>query len=66
MIYKFSQFLELNYDQLTRFLDDEEELTKDEILQRCTGEIDYDVLQSLKELIFSKIGKTPKGELYVL
>jgi hypothetical protein len=66
MIYKFSQFLELNYDQIAGFLNDEEELTKDEILQRCTGEIDYDVLQSLKELVFTKIGKTPKGELYLL
>ena len=66
MIYKFSQDLQLNYEQVTQFLNDEEELTKEEILQRCTGEIDYDVLQSLKELEFAKIGRTPKGELYLV
>lgn len=66
MIYKFSDFLQLNYDQLGRFLDTEEELTKNELLDRCIGEISLDVLQSLKELLFSKIGKTPKGEIYIV
>ena len=66
MIYRFSQFLELNYDEITHYLNDEEELTKDEILERCTGEVDYDILQSLKEMVFTKIGKTPKGELYLV
>lgn len=66
MTYKFSEYLELNYLCLRDFLNDEEELTKDEILQRCTGEINYELLLSLKELIFEKIGKTPKGEIYLL
>jgi hypothetical protein len=66
MIYKFSEFLRLDYSALADFLNDEEELYKDEILERCTGEIDYHVLQSLKELQFKKIGKTPKGEIYLL
>lgn len=66
MIYKFSDFLQLNYSQLDKFIDSEEELTKNELLEKCSGEINYDVLQSLKELVFSKIGKTPKGELYLL
>lgn len=66
MIYKFSDFLRLNYSELKQFLDDEDELTKDELLQKCAGEINYEVLQSLKELIFSKIGKTATGELYLV
>jgi len=65
MNYKFSEYLQLNYKQIANLINDEEELSKKEILERCTGEIDYEVLQSLKELIFAKIGKTPKGELYL-
>ncbi len=65
MIYKFSQVLELNYDALKNFMTDEEELTKEELIQRCSGEIDYTTLQSIKELVFDKIGKTAKGELYL-
>lgn len=65
MIYKFSDFLELNYHQVEEFIKPHEELTKNELLEKCTGEINYEVLQSLKELAFSKIGKTAKGELYL-
>lgn len=65
MNYKFSDYLELNYQPIAGLINDEEELDKKEILDRCTGEVDYEVLQSLKELVFSKIGKTPKGELYL-
>ncbi|MCW3111420.1 MAG: hypothetical protein JWQ09_5926 [Segetibacter sp.] len=66
MIYKFSDFLQLNYSQLEQFIENNEELSKNEILERCTGEINYDILQSLKELVFSKIGKTAAGELYLV
>jgi hypothetical protein len=66
MIYRFSDFLELNYGVLERYLNDEDELTKDELLEKCTGEIDYEVLQSIKELVFTKIGKTAKGEMYLV
>jgi hypothetical protein len=66
MNYKFSEYLHLNYNQLASLLNDEEELNKGEILERCTGKIEYEVLQSLKELVFTKIGKTPKGELYLV
>ncbi|MGI8634771.1 MAG: hypothetical protein ACR2KZ_05145 [Segetibacter sp.] len=64
MIYKFSEFLELNYNEVAKFIKEGEELTKNELLEKCTGEISYDVLQSLKELLFTKIGKTPEGELF--
>jgi hypothetical protein len=66
MIYKFSDFLQLNYRQLEKFLNEVDELTKNELLEKCTGEISYELLQSLKELEFSKIGKTAKGELYLV
>jgi hypothetical protein len=66
MIYKFSDTLNLNYDELERYIDKKEELTKDELLEKCTGEISYNLLLSLKELVFEKIGKTAKGELYIV
>jgi len=66
MIYKFSDFLQLNYRELEKFLNEEDELDKNELLEKCTGEINYELLQSIKELEFSKIGKTSKGELYLL
>ena len=65
MNYKFSDFLELNYTELDAYLDASGELTKNELLEKCTGEIDYELLQSLKKLQFKKIGKTAKGELFI-
>jgi hypothetical protein len=65
MIYKFSTFLELNYRQLEPFIEGNEELTKNELLEKCAGEISYELLQSLKELEFTKIGKSVEGELYI-
>lgn len=65
MVYKFSDFLELNYSQLAQFIDGNEELTKNELLEKCAGEISYELLQNLKELAFSKIGKNAEGELYI-
>jgi hypothetical protein len=66
MIYKFSDTLNLNYAELEKYLKTKEELTKEELLQKCMGEISYELLQSLKELVFTKIGKTAKGELYIV
>jgi hypothetical protein len=66
MIYKFSDTLNLNYAELEKYLKTKQELTKEELLQKCTGEISYELLQSLKELVFTKIGKTAKGELYIV
>ncbi|WP_018615667.1 hypothetical protein [Segetibacter koreensis] len=66
MRYQFSDFLEGNYDQLKPFLEAGEELSKKEILEKCSGEIDYDLLQQIKELEFEKIGKTDKDQLYLV
>ncbi len=66
MKYKFSKFLEVNYDPLKAYLEKGEELTKGELLEKCSGEIAYDLLQQVKELEFDKIGKTDKDELYLL
>lgn len=66
MIYKFSDYLELNYHLLEKFINNKEVLTKNELLQKCIGDIDYDLLQSLKEMEFSRIGKTEKGEIYLV
>ncbi|MCW3112101.1 MAG: hypothetical protein JWR18_497 [Segetibacter sp.] len=66
MIYKFSDYMQLNYQLLEKYIDKNEELTKNELLQKCVGDINYDLLQSLKELVFSRIGKNEKGEIYVV
>jgi hypothetical protein len=66
MIYKFSNFLDLNYSQLEKYLDNKEPLTKGELLEKCSGEIDYNLLQSLKELSFSRVGKTDQGEIFLV
>ena len=66
MKYQFSDFLEGNYDKLKPFLKVGEELSKKEILEKCSGEIDYDLLQQVKELEFEKIGKTDKDQLYLV
>jgi hypothetical protein len=55
----------MNYDELKRYVEKGEELTKSEILERSSGEIDYTLLQLIKELAFEKIGKSDKDELYV-
>ena len=65
MIYKFSNFLNLHYEELENFIAVNEQLSKEQILERCTGEISYELLQSLKELVFDKIGKTAVNEIYI-
>ncbi len=66
MIYKFSDDLNLDYSELNKFIAVGETLTKEELLEKCTGEISFELLQSLKELVLSKIGKTAKGELFLV
>ena len=51
---------------LENYLRENEELTKNELLEKCAGEIEYDLLQNIKELDFSKIGKDKNGELYLI
>ena len=66
MKYLFSKFLQGDYDKLKPFLKQGEKLSKDELLKRCTGEIQYELLQQVKELEFDKIGKDEKGELFLI
>lgn len=66
MKYKFSSFLEMNYSQLKPYLSKGEELSKNEMLEKCSGEIDYELLQQIKELEFEKIGKNDRDELYIV
>ena len=65
MKYKFSSSLEINYTPLKDFIGEGEELTKDELLEKCSGKISYELLQCVKELEFKKIGKE-KSELYLI
>jgi hypothetical protein len=66
MKYKFSKALNIDYSALKNFISENEELTKDELLEKCAGAIDYDLLQYVKELDFDKIGKDRKGDLYLM
>ena len=65
MKYRFPSSLEVDYNLLKQFLREGEELTKNAILERCSGNVPFELLQSLKELEFDKIGKE-KGELYLV
>ena len=65
MKYKFSKSLDINYDPIAAFLKEEEELSKEQILERIAGQVSYELLQQLKELEFDFIGKTKDGELYI-
>lgn len=64
MKYKFSKSLDIDYDPLGAFLK-EEEISKEQILERAAGQVSYELLQQLKELEFEFIGKTKEGELYI-
>ncbi|HEU0112642.1 MAG TPA: hypothetical protein VFQ73_17330 [Flavisolibacter sp.] len=65
MKYKFSSSLEVNYKPVADFIEEGEELTKNEIIEKCSGNVPFDLLQSLKEIEFDKIGKE-NGELYLV
>lgn len=65
MVYLFSDFLNLNYDVLDKYLATGEEIGKSELLDRCSGKISYELLQGIKELEFEKIGKSAVGDLYL-
>lgn len=66
MKYKFSSDLQMNYSELAKYIPDNKEITKEELLERCSGEISLDLLQSIKELEFSKIGKNKDEQLYLI
>lgn len=65
MIYLFSDFLNLNYEVLEKYIASNEEIEKGELLDRCSGKISYELLQGIKELEFRKIGKTINGDLFL-
>ena len=66
MKYKFSKALNVDYSVLDKYINENEELTKNELLEKCTGEIEYDILQNIKELDFTRIGRDRNGELYLV
>jgi len=65
MKYKFSSSLQVDYKPLNEYVAEGEQLTKNEILEKCSGNISYDLFQFLKELEFQKIGKE-NGELFLV
>ncbi|MGE5521544.1 MAG: hypothetical protein ACM3VS_16585 [Candidatus Dadabacteria bacterium] len=65
MKYKFSSVLNSDYNALKEFIDEKEEVTKYEFLDKCSGKIPFDLLQLVRELEFEFIGKDEDGELYL-
>jgi hypothetical protein len=65
MKYKFSPALNVDYSGLKEFIEPGEELTKKELLEKCSGNIDLQLLQFIRELEFDWIGKEKSGRLYL-
>jgi hypothetical protein len=65
MKYKFSPALEVDYRPLKDCIAEGEELTKDDVIEKCSGKIPYELLQFVKELEFTKMGKE-NSELYLI
>jgi hypothetical protein len=66
MKYKIASDLQIDYSSLEPFVPERREITKNELLDKCTGSISYELLQSIKELEFDRIGKDVDGTLYIV
>lgn len=66
MKYKFSAYLDIDYSTLKKFVPANEEVTKEELIEKCSGEIDADLLKAIKKIEFMKIGIDKDDELYIL
>lgn len=58
--------MNMDYRALYDFVPDGEEITKQDLLDRCSGEIERTLFQAVKEIEFHKIGKDQDNELYVI
>lgn len=65
MKYKFSKAQSADYEKLKPFIERGHELTKSELLSRCSGAIDLQLLHYIKELEFEKIGRDNNDDLYL-
>ena len=65
MKYRFSPALRVDYVELKKYLEAGDELTKKELLEKCSGQVSFDLLQYLRELEFELIGKDNKDQLYI-
>jgi hypothetical protein len=65
MKYRFSHALNIDYNELAGFVDVGEEMTKKELLEICSGQISFELLQYIRELEFERIGKDENNQLYL-
>ncbi len=65
MKYKFSPALHIDYSELKDYVTEGDDLTKKELLEKCSGNISRELLQYIRELEFEQIGKSKDGELYI-
>gem|GEM_PF-1579586 len=65
MKYRFSENQIVDYKALAPFVPMGEELTKAELIDACSGVVPRELLQYVRELEFSFIGKEAGDELYL-
>jgi hypothetical protein len=65
MKYKFSGAMNMDYSPLKIYIREDEEISKWELIERCSGEVSLLLLQNIKEIEFAIIGKTSRGDLYL-
>lgn len=65
MKYRFSPALHVDYSDLKKFIEPGEELTKKELLEKCSGNVSFELLQMVREIEFDLIGKEKTGKLYL-
>ncbi len=58
--------LQVDLTPLYPFIEKEKELSKEELLQRTAGKIEYPIIQLLKQIEFYSINKNEDGSLYLL
>jgi hypothetical protein len=58
--------LQVDLRSLYPFVEKGTELSKQDLIHRTAGKVDYPILQKLKLLEFCRIGKSESGSLYLL
>jgi len=64
MKYKLSNALEIDYKPLAEYVPEKKRISKSRLLELCSGNVSFNLLQAIKELEFGTITKE-HGELYI-
>ena len=55
----------IDLEPLKPFIETSTELSKNDVIHRCSGKVPYSFLNLIKLLVFFRIGKTAEGKLYM-